>query len=865
MIQEIKNTADLALIMALNDSGGGGSVEVDDTLTVEGMAADAKATGDEIRLLDARMDTFASLDDGSTTGDAELADIRVKEDGTVSSTAGNAVREQIGNLKTILNSILVEETSESELGQVTVTNAESISAFYDGVGGSLSGAGFTSRSLSNGVATYTGGNGSQISPYLNHVNSSGEKKWIVGFKYKVSKLDSNLGNPESVRIHLGSTQYYDANISYGEWVDFAQTATVNLTRIRFALWNFASAPASDSFTVEIKNIYLYDASDINDNMCAYIMQQQSFNYQDGTVTYGSSGEQTTYVPDTTLTESGKVADAKAVGDAIAAIADDVQDLTDDFVSIDDGVDLLLTEKTAVLTNQRALSDVVGRYGLTRDSISGGVSTFTPSSSPDVNPAANDVCSLGINKWLVGFKYKITKLDQTLGDPDDVTVILGQNNKYTAPITWGTWVQFMKIDTVDLTRVYFQIRNFATAPSSGQLKLEIKDYFIYNVSSVDSDLLDYITTQQADAYTDGTVSYSKRFIGDSIALSLDQINVLNYGVKGDGVTDDTAAIQLLFSKKKGNFYFPGGIYKISGMITLPENSTMYGDGDDTVIEMYNCDNLTAMTFRGTDKIYPYILAGGSNTKFHDFKLIGNNSLKQQTHGGICALDTSKCLISDVTIYNINFDANQDNDATVSGYGIYITRSTDSTVQRCNVQRCGYECIGIVDDCDRCTVRDCYTKNGWRTCIQVHRGSCNTLIDNCTMIQDHPKYNACFTVHGLPGQIVDNLTVNNCVAKCLQDGAQPYDYCAPYQIMSDTNRLCFTQNKAIGGRRAFYITSSHTNAKIIGNDFRCNDNSDYGVTIKSLNTIVIGNYLENEAETQNVISNNPILIGNIGIGS
>lgn len=48
-----------------------------------------------MNVLDARMDSFSRLPDGSTTGDAELMDIRVGYDGYTWPTAGDSVREQV--------------------------------------------------------------------------------------------------------------------------------------------------------------------------------------------------------------------------------------------------------------------------------------------------------------------------------------------------------------------------------------------------------------------------------------------------------------------------------------------------------------------------------------------------------------------------------------------------------------------------------------------------------------------------------------------------------------------------------------------------------------------------------------------------
>lgn len=215
--------------------------------------------GTEQAALSARMDTFTNLPEGSTSGDAELADIRVKADGSTASSAGNAVREQVTTLSNKIDSEvadLKEDLSElsSHIGydDVNFTTAEN---------GKYITASGTSTNASGGFG---------ISEIINlykgdtvNFQAAGYSTWVC----MIAECDANgtlkrglaKSIDDTVRIYT-YTATSDMFIKLSYNINKTHTLTIERTKSNEKIYKLI-----DQFAVISANTNISDASfDLND-------------------------------------------------------------------------------------------------------------------------------------------------------------------------------------------------------------------------------------------------------------------------------------------------------------------------------------------------------------------------------------------------------------------------------------------------------------------------------------------------------------------------------------------------------------------------------------------------------------------------
>lgn len=215
--------------------------------------------------------------------------------------------------------------------------------------------------------------------------------------------------------------------------------------------------------------------------------------------------------------------------------------------------------------------------------------------------------------------------------------------------------------------------------------------------------------------DGRVSYLEGRV----------IDVKLFGAKGDGVTDDTAAIQAALDAAKnaggGTVYLPTGNYRkanTSATLRVYSNTTLCGSGDASVI--------LAEDLSSVPRCDLMILSDTENVTLRDFRVVGtleSNLSNENANQTITGSRVRNLRVLNVTIEKVRYMAiacSQVKDAYFSGCvlrdvvadGIRCTQSQNVKVEGCSFYRVADDCVALHsrDDAPEAVLADAFVVTG-----------------------------------------------------------------------------------------------------------------------------------------------------------
>lgn len=205
---------------------------------------------------------------------------------------------------------------------------------------------------------------------------------------------------------------------------------------------------------------------------------------------------------------------------------------------------------------------------------------------------------------------------------------------------------------------------------------------------------------------------------------DFINAKDFGVVGDGVTDDTAKInfmlQQVYTREHTNdksykaIYFPSGTYLISGTIKFPRNATIIGNGAGaTIFKNAGTVAPAGETADSKQQTGSNVALGGALTPKNI--TIQNCQFYQTENHDTFLVDQANF----VTFNNVRFRGRHGNSSVTSignrKAGVRLTQSTSNTSKNIVFNSCDFVKQDLCFDCDHdaqnVTFNNCYFQEGF----------------------------------------------------------------------------------------------------------------------------------------------------------
>lgn len=298
-----------------------------------------------------------------------------------------------------------------------------------------------------------------------------------------------------------------------------------------------------------------------------------------------------------------------------------------------------------------------------------------------------------------------------------------------------------------------------------------------------------------------------------------VNVYDYGAVGDGVADDTVALQAAVTAATGKQLWLGtGNFKITATINLPQRIRM-----------------TGATNRATNTIITAAFAGPA--------------LKYTAGGG-----------TSLEMYLEHFSVIGRADLYGAGNGIEITNGSSLNMHSCLVAGFGTNQVNIGTGSYGAIIRDVYVAETYGPGTSNANLYCESEFCHFDKIEsDDAKYSI-YLANGSYGTNIVNCTLEGFSTTCIH-----------VENTSGAGRVIIQGNKIIDSRVGNGIYTNANNGQILNNSIKMSSTSTgIYLDVNSYSSVIVGNnifgsdvgiYLENSGA--NIISNNIISGGVVAL--
>jgi hypothetical protein len=245
----------------------------------------------------------------------------------------------------------------------------------------------------------------------------------------------------------------------------------------------------------------------------------------------------------------------------------------------------------------------------------------------------------------------------------------------------------------------------TLKTSADVEIWTKD----NISGIDTGLRADLAASSGSSLVGFIQSGGSAVARTAQAKMRDVVSVKDFGAVGNGVVDDTAAIQAAINALPatgGGVYFPAGTYRVSSVITLNKAGTYYGDGYSTKITTASATadifNVTA-EFIHIEKMllnasvtrsggwFITVAAGANRFRISDFDFDGAFQGIQTSAAATVTIERGN-ILNTVATSGVGIRVNAGFDVTIRDIlldgpsqifaGVYVRVVGDLTIEDCN---------------------------------------------------------------------------------------------------------------------------------------------------------------------------------------